>query len=273
MTHTTRWESAYFPSLFFFETELHTVNYGAHLHDTMEIGWSLSDSFGLGFREYNYKLNYGEAVIIAPRELHGGDCNNSNQVRFASLHIPPTILEQLFASNLLDAEHIIDMPPARLIDSRIALGVYREMINSLPQTLSPGDQLLCLGNLLTRLFQVRPVWNKPPPTTNAHPAIKHVKSIINSGYKKHIDFSSLAAEVELHERYLISLFKSATGVPPHQYQIALRVERGRQMLENGISLSDVAFETGFSDQSHFNRHFKRSYGVPPGTFRKCIHVF
>lgn len=273
MTQTARWESTFFPSLFFFKTKMQCGTYGEHLHDTLEIGWALTDNFMLGVRDCNYQMKHGDAVVIAPREMHSGNKPGSNSVSFATLHIPPAVLGQLFASNLLDAEHIIGMPSVRLIDSTISLHVYREMINSLPYTGTAEEQLRCLGRLLSQLFEMKRDRTKVLVKTKHHPVIEHVKSVINSGYEKNINFSNLAAEVDLHERYLISLFKSATGTPPHRYQIALRVERGRQMLEKNIALTDVASATGFCDQSHFNRYFKRSYGIPPGLFRKSIHTF
>ena len=51
--------------------------------------------------------------------------------------------------------------------------------------------------------------------------------------------------------------------------ILRRVERARQLLQTktGLSLAEVAADTGFSDQSQFSHHFKRLVGVTPGRFR------
>ena len=67
-----------------------------------------------------------------------------------------------------------------------------------------------------------------------------------------------------------SQFRNATGMPPHQYVIARRVERARQLLGKGdeLSLSDIAIRAGFSDQSHFSNQFKRIIGVTPRQFRR-----
>jgi AraC family transcriptional regulator len=65
------------------------------------------------------------------------------------------------------------------------------------------------------------------------------------------------------------LFKHSTGLPPHQYVIACRVERAKELLRerDRLPLADVAAEVGFSSQSHFTRHFKRLVGVTPRRFR------
>ena len=69
-------------------------------------------------------------------------------------------------------------------------------------------------------------------------------------------------------------FKEATGLPPHQYVIARRVERAKQLLQGDgdLTLAQVAARTGFSDQSQFCLHFKRLVGVTPGQFRMPTRI-
>src|SRR4029077_2100299 len=73
----------------------------------------------------------------------------------------------------------------------------------------------------------------------------------------------LAAIARLSPNYFAWQFKRATGLPPHQYVIARRVERAKQLLqaESAFSLAEVAAVAGFSDQSQFSHHFKRLIGV------------
>jgi AraC family transcriptional regulator len=79
----------------------------------------------------------------------------------------------------------------------------------------------------------------------------------------------MAAVVRLNPYHFARQFKAATGLPPHQYVIARRVERAKQLLHAGpdLSLAEVALRAGFSDQSKFSHHFKRLVGVTPGQFR------
>ena len=66
----------------------------------------------------------------------------------------------------------------------------------------------------------------------------------------------------------------ATGLSPHQYVIARRVERARELLNarTDLSLAEVAACAGFSDQSQFCHHFKRLVGVTPGQFRMSARI-
>jgi AraC family transcriptional regulator len=71
----------------------------------------------------------------------------------------------------------------------------------------------------------------------------------------------------LGEFHFARLFKQTTGLPPHQFVIHKRVERAKRLIAAGrLSLSQIAIDVGFSDQSQLNRHFKRLVGVTPKRF-------
>jgi AraC family transcriptional regulator len=90
--------------------------------------------------------------------------------------------------------------------------------------------------------------------------------------EEHLDagptLEQLAAVARLSPYHFARQFKKATGLPPHLYVILRRVERAKQLLQAGTSLSltEVAARAGFSDQSQFCHHFKRLVGVTPGQF-------
>ena len=70
--------------------------------------------------------------------------------------------------------------------------------------------------------------------------------------------------------HLARLFHDETGLPPHTYLTQLRINRAKQRLQAGDPIADVAAATGFSDQSHLTRRFKRIVGVTPGQFVTSI---
>ena len=96
--------------------------------------------------------------------------------------------------------------------------------------------------------------------------------------EEHLDagptLEQMAAIARLSPNYFVWQFKRATGLPPHQYVIARRVERAKQLLQTGsaFSLAEVAAHAGFSDQSKFSHHFKRLLGVTPGQFRTRVRT-
>jgi AraC family transcriptional regulator len=96
--------------------------------------------------------------------------------------------------------------------------------------------------------------------------------------EEHLDagptLEQLAAVARLSPYHFARQFKAATGLPPHQYVIARRVERAKHLLQAGgeLCLAEVAALAGFSDQSQFCHHFKRLVGVTPGQFRTPARI-
>jgi AraC-like DNA-binding protein len=78
-----------------------------------------------------------------------------------------------------------------------------------------------------------------------------------------IDLETLASRVGLSRFQALRAFKRRYGLPPHAYQLCLRICKARRLLLAGAPPADVAVHCGFVDQSHLNRHFKRLVGVTP----------
>jgi AraC-like DNA-binding protein len=63
---------------------------------------------------------------------------------------------------------------------------------------------------------------------------------------------------------LIRAFRAAYGLPPHAWQVQVRLARARALIRSGVPIATAAVEAGFADQAHLTRHFKRSHGYTPG---------
>ena len=83
-----------------------------------------------------------------------------------------------------------------------------------------------------------------------------------------VTLRDLAAVAHLSPDHFARRFKESPGLPPRRYIIARRIERAQPLLrgEENLSLAQVAARTGFWDQGHFTRHFKRLVGVTPKRF-------
>jgi AraC-like DNA-binding protein len=84
-----------------------------------------------------------------------------------------------------------------------------------------------------------------------------------------LDLETLAKRAGLSRFEALRAFKKRYGLPPHAYQLCLRMSHGRRLLLEGASAADVAVRCGFADQSHFTRHFKRFNGVTPMQYARA----
>ena len=81
-----------------------------------------------------------------------------------------------------------------------------------------------------------------------------------------ISLELLSELTNLSPYYLLRLFKKEVGSTPHIYLTQRRIKKAKQFLTEGDSLSEVAYKTGFVDQSHFTNRFKTIVGMTPGQY-------
>ncbi len=76
----------------------------------------------------------------------------------------------------------------------------------------------------------------------------------------------LAANIFVSKYYLIRKFKSSIGMTPHQFCIQNRIRKSQGMLDEEKTISRIAAEMGFYDQSHFDKAFQRIVGISPSEY-------
>lgn len=81
--------------------------------------------------------------------------------------------------------------------------------------------------------------------------------------------AALADIAGMSEFHFNRLFRKATGMPPSQYQIKLRMEAARRLLrETAASVVDIANQVGYSNPSHFAQQFRKETGSTPSAYRR-----
>lgn len=100
------------------------------------------------------------------------------------------------------------------------------------------------------------------------------RAYLEDNHADDVSLNTLAQLVGLSPFHLARVFQQEVGMPPHAYQIQVRIAHAKRLLLQGLPVCRVAGETGFYDLSHFTRHFKRHVGVAPGGYvadRKNVH--
>ncbi|MEV5428329.1 AraC family transcriptional regulator [Streptomyces sp. NPDC052701] len=96
---------------------------------------------------------------------------------------------------------------------------------------------------------------------------RRLRELLDERVVEGLGLEEAAALLHAHPAHLVRAFSGAYGIAPHQYLMSLRVGRARRLLLEGRSPGRVAAATGFYDQAHLTRHFRRLVGVTPGRYR------
>ena len=96
-----------------------------------------------------------------------------------------------------------------------------------------------------------------------------VKDRLLSDLSADTGVSELAALCGLSRSHFVRSFKNTTGLPPHRWLLMQRLEQAQRLLnETGMTVSEVALECGFADQSHLTRVFSKAMGIGPAAWRR-----
>jgi transcriptional regulator GlxA family with amidase domain len=102
------------------------------------------------------------------------------------------------------------------------------------------------------------------------PALRAACERLASDPARNVSLDELAAAAGVGRYRLLRLFRAGLGAPPHRYQLARRIALARTLIARGLPLAEVAAETGFADQSHLHRHFRRSLGLTPARYAAAV---
>ncbi|NYD37339.1 AraC family transcriptional regulator [Actinomycetospora corticicola] len=93
-----------------------------------------------------------------------------------------------------------------------------------------------------------------------------LRDLLDAHVVEGLPLDEAAARLHVTPNHLVKAFSAEFGLPPHRYLVGRRVDLARRLLLAGMPAARVAVESGFHDQAHLTRHFRRLLGVTPGRF-------
>jgi AraC family transcriptional regulator len=197
--------------------------------------------------------------------------NWDREVEFSVIAICPTLLNQT-TQELMQPE--IELIPQFSIDDPV--------IQQLALALKTEIQTGCLsgrlyGESLGTALAARLVQNyavsKPSLEfkTNGLPQsqLERVIDYMKANLTQDLSILDLATLTSMSESHFSRSFKQSVGIAPYQYLMQQRVERAKQLLKQQvISISDIALDCGFANQTHLTKVFRRMTGMTPKAYRK-----
>jgi AraC family transcriptional regulator len=129
-------------------------------------------------------------------------------------------------------------------------------------------QMMAVHLARAHSVQSRPT-NLPPTPAVSHQRMRQLIEFIEANLDQPLTLDAMAVQIGISPLYLARAFKAAVGQSPHQYVLARRIERAKELLRNTeMPIIDVALSVGFSSQSHLSHWMIRHTGVPPGAYRR-----
>ncbi len=235
--------------------------FAPHRHDVYAIGATLKGVQSFDYRGSTRFSQAGQLVILHPDELHDGRAGDDSAFRYRTAYIAPGLIQEiLIGKSLPFVEGGVSSDPRLRRPISALLEDHSRPLAKLEQQ----DALYDLAMALRAVSGiVRPI-NK----VNRTAAIS-ARDYIEASIERSFTLGDLERATR-HDRWQLSRdFRAMFGTSPYRYLIARRLERARRMMLAGCTTAAAAHACGFSDQSHFGRSFKKTYGLTPNAWLRA----
>jgi len=240
-----------------------------HCHDEYQFCLSLDCPGEYYYRGTHYWVPASSLSVIHPGEVHTGRDIEDRQTAatFRMLYVSPNTVKSIVSEVAGREIHTPFFPEPIILDTALSQH-YLEFHRASQGLTSRLEQDSLLQSLMARL-----IVNHTDTTVELSPigrereAVRRVRDYLQDHYGEDVTLNQLAAIAGLSSHYLSRVFKAEVGISLKQYQAQVRIDHAKTLISRGVSLQQVAVDTGFVDQSHLTHHFKRFVQTTPGQYR------
>jgi AraC-like DNA-binding protein len=236
-----------------------------HFHDDvyavgiMEKGYS----YCLGPTREEALVGTGRIALINPGQVHSGVPVGVSRLNYTMLYVSAELMRET-ACDLAQKDHNCPEFSNIIIDNPALFPILQSLCTTMA---SPAEllekQTLITESLSRILLKHCGIQRAEAAGSNESRAVRQAKELLSADIEAAISLDEAAETVGLSRYHFLRVFKKATGIPPHAYRTVKRIEVSKSLIKKGVPLSQVALETGFSDQSHFTNTFRNYIGSTP----------
>jgi len=216
-------------------------------------------------------VNLPGSVTVEPKSFHFDvHCVRSRPAPQWILALDQPLFEQRLAETVRGGR--VELAPTlNLVDAQIV--TLCRLLQTDLEAGCPSGPLF--GELVGAALAVQ-LAQRCSTQTGSHPSrgglpparLRRVFEYIDANLDVGVRLNMLAREAGVSAFHFARLFKESTGNSPHQYLLQRRLDRAKTMLRQpAMSLAEISTSTGFADQSHFTKVFRRFTGVTPSEYR------
>jgi AraC-like DNA-binding protein len=262
-SHTRIWRSQYLPSIELVHGASKSYSLPRHFHEELELNIRQGDGWQFNYRGATYSVPSNTLVVTQPGEAHYADCTSNRDCTFRALRVDVALLQQV-AIDVAGRETDLPFFSMPLVHDRDLNTQFIQAHQALEQSISQLEQQTLILDLLAQL--ILRCAEAPPGLAklgDERQPVDRVRAYIEDHYNQEISLDQLAQVANLSSFHLNRVFSKTVGMPPHAYQIQMRILQAKRLLRKEWSIEQAAYETGFASQSHFGSHFKRLVCVTP----------
>ncbi len=231
------WRSRYLPSIEFFENTCKSFSLPRHFHDELELNLRQGNGWQLNYRGTIHSVPSETLVVTQPGESHQVDAPSDRQGTFRGLRVGIDLLQQV-ATEVAGRETELPLFPMPLVhDSNFNIQFIR-VHQAVERSTSQLEQQTLTLDLLAQLI-LRHSEN-PPDLANLETEIQPVHNIrdyLEEHSDREISLEQLAQVANLSPFHLNRSFRQTFGMPPHAYQIQMRILRAKRLLRKNRSIT------------------------------------
>jgi AraC-like DNA-binding protein len=243
--------------------------YERHSHEGYAIGVTEAGVQAFHCRGALHASTTGTVMAFNPDEPHDGHAGIPEGFTYRMLCLPPEIVRGV----LVDAR---DGRPAALPFARAPLirdAVLARRVQALHRALSEGVPTLegeaLLRNTCLRFAACHADGRFASTDIARRPnlaALRRARDFLHEALSDDVTTADLADLAGMSRFHFCRAFARSYGLPPHAYQLQLRLAEAKRQLAAGQAPAQVAAAIGFADQSHMTKRFKGAFGITPGQF-------
>nr|WP_290699602.1 AraC family transcriptional regulator [Amphritea sp.] len=251
-------------------TDGRQVCYAAHSHAQWSIGAITEGKSTFCYRDDRCQVSAGDLVLINPDWVHACNPIDNQPWAYLMLYIDAEWLTALqYQLGLLDEPEWEDIGTAIVSDRRYYLEYCQMASCLLNSQMDLQDKQAAVIEYLSGLMRVLASRRNQPaqPVPNV---LRELADYLDEYAAEEISLEDMCLRSGYSSGHLIRTFKRHFSLTPHAYQINRRIQRGQHELKRGRSIADAALTSGFTDQPHFQRTFKRVVAATPNQFRQSL---
>lgn len=249
-----------------------TISFPKHTHDTQSVGIVEQGQGTFYYQGQHQKIGPGDIVFIPAGEVHACNPQVDTGWTYRMFYVDPNWLRHLAEKSTKFNGDIpnFSIPVVQHPGLFRSLAQLHTVIESSAGKLEKESFIYATFTQLITDYSDRTP--RPSVRYQESQAVKLALAYLTDNLAENISLDVLSSLTGFSAYHFLRVFRNTVGLPPHAYQTQLRINRAKKLLAGGEDIVQVAYDTGFTDQSHFSNKFKRLVGATPRQYKLAQYI-